>query len=267
MSSELPALVGLYAVQAYAATLAVLLLLAAALWWASEHHLTARLRQRLDDRGALLAVLGLGFALVLGAGALFAELSEVLDAEDELARFDLALSNAVRVGTPAAVRAWFAAITHLGDTATLGALGVAVALFLVVRRRRALAMLWVVAVAGNGLLNTALKALFARARPWVADGDLLTQGFSFPSGHSSGSVVAYGMLACVLLRTLPHVWHLPVVLFATAIAFSVGSSRIFLNVHYPSDVLAGFASGGAWLTACLVAAALLRHRRQGLVPA
>ncbi len=72
------------------------------------------------------------------------------------------------------------------------------------------------------------------------------------------------MLAFVLLRVLPKAWHLPVVLLATAIAFSVGSSRIFLHVHYPSDVLAGFASGAAWLAVCLVAAAWVHRRRRGL---
>uniref|UniRef100_UPI00286A84FF phosphatase PAP2 family protein n=1 Tax=Methylibium sp. TaxID=2067992 RepID=UPI00286A84FF len=110
----------------------------------------------------------------------------------------------------------------------------------------------------------ALKALFARARPVHDGGALLAHGYSFPSGHSSGAVVAYGMLAFVLLRVLPKAWHLPVVLLATAIAFSVGSSRIFLHVHYPSDVLAGFASGAAWLAVCLVAAAWVRRRRLGV---
>ena len=88
----------------------------------------------------------------------------------------------------------------------------------------------------------------------------VAHGWSFPSGHSSGAVVAYGMLAYVLLRTLPSRWHLPVVLAATALAFAVGCSRIFLEAHYASDVLAAFASGTAWLTACIVGIEIARRR-------
>ena len=83
-------------------------------------------------------------------------------------------------------------------------------------------------------------------------------GFSFPNGHSSGTVVAFGMLAYLGLRLLPPRWHLPVLL-----AFSVGASRIILRVHYASDVAAGFASGTAWLAACATRSEFgrrLRHR-------
>lgn len=264
MLAELPALIGAHALPVFAALLLGLLLVTGAGWWSAQRHLLPPLRERLGANAAWLALLGLGFAFIVGAGALFAELSEVLDADEELARFDLALSQAIRAGTPPEALAWFGAITRLGDTATLVALCIVVALVLLALRRHMLMLVWVLAVAGNGALNVALKALFARARPVHDGGALLAHGYSFPSGHSSGAVVAYGMLAFVLLRVLPKAWHLPVVLLATAIAFSVGSSRIFLHVHYPSDVLAGFASGAAWLAVCLVAAAWVRRRRRGV---
>jgi membrane-associated phospholipid phosphatase len=60
------------------------------------------------------------------------------------------------------------------------------------------------------------------------------------------------MLALVAIRTLPPRWHLPAVLGATALAYTVGSSRVFLQVHFVSDVAAGFASGGAWLMVCVI---------------
>ena len=62
----------------------------------------------------------------------------------------------------------------------------------------------------------------------------------------------YGMLAYVAVRTLPVRWHLPAVLSAAAIAFTVACSRVFLRVHFPSDVVAGMASGLAWLMVCIV---------------
>ncbi|HYM47463.1 MAG TPA: phosphatase PAP2 family protein, partial [Burkholderiaceae bacterium] len=63
----------------------------------------------------------------------------------------------------------------------------------------------------------------------------------------------------VLIRSTPVIWHLPIVLLATAIAFITGCSRIFLQVHYASDVLAGFASGVAWLAVCVIGAEISRR--------
>jgi len=112
------------------------------------------------------------------------------------------------------------------------------------------------------LLNQTLKQIFGRVRPLQPEGFVLEQGFSFPSGHSSGSVVAYGMLAYVAVRLLPARWHLPVLLAAMALAFTVGASRMFLRVHFASDVIAGFASGAAWLAVCVTGFELARWCRQ-----
>ena len=142
-------------------------------------------------------------------------------------------------------------------------LGAAVGAALLLRRRVGLLLGWALAMAGNGVLNPALKQQFARMRPLhVADG-ISASGFSFPSGHSSGTVVAFGMLAYLGLRLLPPRWHLPVLLVAVLLAFNVGVSRIILGVHYASDVAAGFASGTAWLAICVTGIELgrwLRHR-------
>ena len=171
----------------------------------------------------------------------------------------------VRQSLSASARQIFGALTHLGDTPTLIALGVIVALLLLAKGGRWTALGWTLALLGNALLNTTLKAIFERARP-VHDSLLVNaQGFSFPSGHSSGSVVAYGMLAYVLLRALPPAQvgraGLMLVLMATALAFTVGMSRIFLQVHFATDVLAGFASGLAWLAVCIGSMELTRHYR------
>ncbi|HEX6362478.1 MAG TPA: phosphatase PAP2 family protein [Albitalea sp.] len=157
-------------------------------------------------------------------------------------------------------------LTRLADTATLVALGAFVAFLLVVRGRHWLALAWTVALCGNGLLNLSLKALFQRVRPLHDDGLVLASGFSFPSGHSSGSVVAYGMLAYLALRFVAPRWHLPVVLLAAALAFTIGASRAFLRVHFASDVVAGFASGIAWLAVCITSIELTRAYRRRAAP-
>jgi undecaprenyl-diphosphatase len=120
----------------------------------------------------------------------------------------------------------------------------------------------VIALAGNGLLNQTLKQIFGRVRPLDPEGSVLAQGFSFPSGHSAGAVVAYGMLAYLALRLLPARWHLSALLTAVALIFTVGASRLFLRVHFASDVIAGFASGTAWLALCITSIELIRWRHQ-----
>jgi len=142
-------------------------------------------------------------------------------------------------------------------------LGAAVGAALLLRRHVDLMLGWAVALGGNGVLNPALKQLFARMRPLHAAEGASAPGFSFPSGHSSGTVVAFGMLAYLGLRLLPPRWRLPVLLGAVLLAFSVGVSRIILRVHYASDVAAGFASGMAWLAVCVTGIEFgrwLRHR-------
>lgn len=219
-------------------------------------------------RGRLPPALFLGLWLLLGAGAvlaaaaLFAEMMEALDAGEEMGQFDTRLAETLAQGlSPLALRL-FGSATHLGDPATLTVLVVVVAFGLLLRGRRWLALGWVAACAGNGVLNLQLKSIFERVRPVHEHGFAVADGFSFPSGHSSGSVVVYGMLAYLAVRLLPARWHLLSVLLAAALAFSMGASRVFLQVHWASDVLAGFASGLAWLTVCVASIELLRRYRR-----
>lgn len=118
------------------------------------------------------------------------------------------------------------------------------------------------ALGGNALLNPLPKRIFERVRPLHELGLFSEPGFSYPSGHSSGATVAYGMLACLAVRTLPTRWHLPALLVATVLLFTVGCSRIFLQVHFASDVAAGFASGMAWLMVCILSLELDRLYRR-----
>ena len=220
-----------------------------------------------DGLARLALNLGLGFALIVGAGFLFAALAGEIDPADGLSRVDKAFSEAVRMSTSQAALQVFGWVTHLGDPLTLVALCVGAALVLWIRGERLLAVAFVAALGGNALLNPALKQVFERVRP--QHGQVLTHfgGWSFPSGHSSGALVAYGMLAYVLLRTVPRGWHLPAVLLAVAAAFAVGCSRVFLQAHFASDVVAGFASGTAWLATCIASVELVRARRRRPTPA
>lgn len=103
--------------------------------------------------------------------------------------------------------------------------------------------------------NTLLKVSFHRARPDALDAIVVEHGYSFPSGHSALSMVAYGVLAVILWRsTLPRAARIGLVIALGVLVFGVGLSRIWLGVHYPTDVLAGWTAGlsvvmvYAWLT-------------------
>ena len=246
--------------------LLLLLVLAAALWWAAHRYTVPQESSRLPAGSYLLLRLAAGFVIVVAAAAGFAEIAIELADGRRVSQLDQVFSDAVRQNLANPAVRVFGWLTHLGDTLTLATLCIGVALLLLARGWRWLALGWTLAIGGNALLNVTLKSLFARARPLHEGAASLERGFSFPSGHSSGSVVAYGMLAYVLIRCWPPGQSarggLPLVLSATALAFTVGCSRIFIQVHFATDVLAGFASGTTWLAICIGSIELLRHYRR-----
>ena len=231
------------------------LLTAALLGWAGLAGMRALQRRSpplrklvpVQARWVMLAAMGASaFTLVL-AGSAMAELAESGRAGGEWGALDDALAAGLRAQADTAVLRWFAAVTHLGDTWVLAAVTAAVAVLLWVRQHRLLATGWLVAMAGNGALTRILKDVFERVRPEHVHGIAQANGFSFPSGHSSASMVAYAMLAYLATRLLPRPWHVPAVMLAGALIFTTGWSRIVLQVHYASDVLAGWLLGGTWM--------------------
>lgn len=260
---ELAIAVGENALSVFAAALIALLSVVGIAWFVVHRYYVRRLSlPEAADARALSATLILGFAAIFVAALLFATLPNWIVVDGWLALYDQALTDAVRRTVALPVLQVFAAITVLANTSVLWVLAIGGGLVLLLWRHDdyVLACIWVVAIAGNGVLTRVLKGVFARERPLYEHELFTVQGWSFPSGHSSGAVVAYGMLAYVLIRRTPVIWHLPIVLLATAIAFATGCSRVFLQVHHASDVIAGFASGLAWLMVCVIAAELSRRR-------
>lgn len=179
---------------------------------------------------------------------------------------DREFSGAAHAGLSAPGLRDFEWISWLGNGSVLALLCAAAALALTLRGERGLAIGIVVALGGNGLLDALLKRVFVRVRP-PADGALQQfHGWSFPSGHAAGAMVAYGFLGYLALRLLPPRLRAPCLMIAAALVVLVGASRVFINAHYASDVLAGFASGTAWLLACILVIERTRGapRRGGL---
>lgn len=130
------------------------------------------------------------------------------------------------------------------------------------RHHYSAAMLWV-AVIGSGLINTVLKVSFNRPRPDVFPWRTQHVGVaSFPSGHAMTSIVVYGTLAFLIARLAPTPWLKRLVwIVAGLVVATVGLSRLYLGVHYPSDVLAGFVVGGAWAIVCALGMEAVRYFR------
>lgn len=214
------------------------------------------------ERGLLVAL----FVLLAGIWS-FAELSdEVL--EGETARLDERVLLALRSNEdrsdpigPAWLEESARDVTGLGGVAVLSFMTLAAAGFLALQRKRHLAWYVLAAVGSGVVISIALKAGFDRPRPELVPHGQVVYTSSFPSGHSMMSAVAFLTLGA-LLAGAQATGLLKGYLLALALLLTVavGATRVYLGVHWPTDVLAGWTAGAAWALACWSLARYLRRR-------
>lgn len=246
----------------FASSLVLLLLGVAGVWQLLRRYGVHRAGSRFSQANYRAAYLGGAMALVASATGFFVALAHNLGTGQSLVLLDQQIAQTLGTTLSAPTFRLFSVLTHLGDPWVLMVLSAVVALSLCALRRYQLCAGWVLATGGNAMLNPLLKNIFQRVRP--VHEVTLAGGWSFPSGHASGSLVVYGMLAYLLMRWLPARWSrvsLPLVLLAATLAFTVSCSRVLLQVHFASDVLGGLASGTAWLTLCITAMEVVQHRQ------
>lgn len=195
----------------------------------------------------------IGFVISLAGLWLFGGITEDVIHHDPLTQFDVALLNWLHAHATPAGYAISNAISLLGSPVTMTVLALGAGLLLAVRRQWILLGGWVAAFAGGGLLNEVLKLMIRRPRPPYAAAVLHHSSWSFPSGHAMGSAIGYGMLAYVLVVLWIHRRNaqVSVVLGAALLIVAIGLSRLYLGVHYFSDVVGGYAAGVLWLSACV----------------
>jgi membrane-associated phospholipid phosphatase len=142
----------------------------------------------------------------------------------------------------------FRAVTRLGNFITLFAVTLVAVVIFWRRRERIDAAFVALAALGAQVLSTGMKLGFRRDRPFFPDPLATESTFSFPSGHALVSLAVYGSIALVLARRLSSHTERALLLGATALlVIAIGFSRLYLGVHFLSDVLAGYAAGAAWL--------------------
>ncbi len=177
-----------------------------------------------------------------GFGALVEELRE-----GEAFFFDAPLLQFAHGLAHAGLDRMFLLVSRLGYGQGVVPLDVVLVLALAWRRRMREGLFAGLALAGSALLNLLAKHAFARPRPdlWLSIAPETT--YSFPSGHAMGSMTLGAVAILLAWRTR---WRWPVAVVAGVFVLLVGLSRVYLGVHYPSDILAGWAAACAWTVAC-----------------
>lgn len=209
-------------------------------------------------------------ALFLGSAGLvlfFAWLARAVASQGTMS-FDRAVflffreagNPAVTIG-PAWLKEGARDLTALGSTLVLGLMLVSVLGFLLITRKRGTALLVLAAVVGGQALSTVLKYFFERARPDLVPDAPQVFTASFPSGHAMLSAVTYLTLGALLARVQPsRAGRLYFVALAIGLTMLIGASRVYLGVHWPTDVLAGWCVGAAWAMMCWLVAVRLQAR-------
>jgi membrane-associated phospholipid phosphatase len=219
--------------------------------------LVANERERLAGFGAIVLV---GFLLGVAAVYAFAWLAnEVL--EQETTHVDAAAATFVRqFSSPTMDRiAWL--ISLFGSEVVLAVGLVLVGLF-VWQRRWGAAVLLVLVAAGAEVLNGILKSVFQRSRPEIVVGLIQAQSYSFPSGHAMVSASFYFVLAYLVWRLVHGWWRGVLVAGLILLVLLIGVSRIYLQAHYLSDVIAGYVAGFLWTDAVILGSHVLSTQRR-----
>lgn len=139
-------------------------------------------------------------------------------------------------------------VSELGSAITIIGLSVALALYLALKRKFALAQAALLVVAGSGIATFLIKNVVARARPPASFWAYTEEGYSFPSAHAALSLAFYGFLAFVIVRgDASPLWRRGALLTAGILSLLIGFSRLYLGVHYLSDVLGGYLLGAVAL--------------------
>jgi undecaprenyl-diphosphatase len=223
---------------------------------------TARLRP-LHPYRPLLVILAVGLLIAGLTGASFLAVAELMQEKSpQLERWDQAVwRSAHQLRSPGATH-FFLVFTLLGTGVGLGLIVLIIAVVLVARGHGRWAGFLVVTALGGWLLNHGLKLLFARARPDMAEALRRSSSYAFPSGHAMVSLIVFGALVYVVIHASAS-WRVRSAAAALALCLvgAISLSRIYLGVHWLSDIVAGLAAGLVWLATTTVAYEVYRRMR------
>lgn len=221
-------------------------------WW--RRHISSKVYPLLTTLPIL------GFLLASASLWLFYKIAEeVLEKETQ------AIDTQILLSLHAIHSPWLdqvmLAITDLGQPTFLLIATLMLTAAMLWRKRRAETVTLAIAVIGAVGLNAILKHLFARKRPELWQRTVDVHFYSFPSGHAMVSMVVYGMLGYLLAAYYPR-YRVGIAAGTIGLVAAIGLSRLYLGVHWPTDVVAGYAAGMVWLITCLFSLEIWKHRRR-----
>ncbi len=209
-----------------------------------ESQTVSKLANRLTLAAAVWLAIALAFSVFVVWA--FAGLTEEV-MEGDSRRFDRAVLLWIHTHFPAWLGEPMRLVTALGYYEVVLPILAVVVLIFYLKRWRLSATLLLASTAGSIVLTTVLKAVFRRPRPEVFDSGYTSSFYSFPSGHATVAVGFYGMLTLLIAYRLKGVERWAVVAGGVLLVLLIGFSRLYLGVHYPTDVLAGYLAAPLWV--------------------
>lgn len=217
-------------------------------------------RERIGSRILPLLTTVRFIGLLIAAFALwgFYEIAEeVLERETQL--IDTRVLMTVRQWHTPQLDRVMTIVTNVGNPSVLLAASLLLAAFLLWQKRRAEMVTLTIAAIGALGLNTVLKVLFARARPELWQRTVDVNFYSFPSGHAMMSLVVFGIMGYLLAIHMPR-WRSAIATGTVLLVCAIGFSRLYFGVHWPTDIVAGYAAGTVWLVACILSLEIWKRR-------
>ena len=212
--------------------------------------MTRRLAEFVIGRALALALLALVISLLADAAA----------EGDGVTAFDQPIWSYFVGHRSSAATSFFKAASTVGSTMTMGVLATIVVVVLLIRKARSAAITLAAVAVGAGILVVVGKAIVGRTRPPVAYRLVVETNQSFPSGHSLASAAILGGIAVLAARTIDHrIWRTTLRIGCVVAVLIIGVSRLYLGVHWSTDVLGGWLAGMAWLMICATTARVVHE--------
>ena len=227
--------------------------------WARVGHF----KQRYGGYGPVVIILIAGALFTAWIGDSFVDVAEMVHAKSPRLQDLDTVAHAWAISKRSTgATTFFSTMSFVGGPPALMVLVVIVSVALITTHRYRWFLYLAVTAGGGSLLNMELKRFFARARPDLAEMLRLAHGYSFPSGHAMGSTVVFGALSYLAFRTATAwPWKSAVVALGTTLILAISLSRVYLGVHWISDVGAGIAAGTLWVAITTIAYETLRRLR------
>jgi membrane-associated phospholipid phosphatase len=220
------------------------------------------LQARLSPEGYLGLHLTIGLLVILAAGLWFGDIAEDVSRDAATRLLDDHITAWFQEHATPLLTQISRVVTFFGSVIFLTAASAVIAAVFAVRRWGYRLLTLILAVGGGSLLNLLLKHFFHRQRPVLENPLVTLSSFGFPSGHTMGSTIFYGVLALFVAHSIPGWRHRVLVCCAASFIIAlVGLSRIYLGAHYFTDVIGAVAVGLAWLAFAWTGVETLRKWR------